>query len=199
MAIDKKPHEVVKDAVAINKSEDAVGAQHTAEQPHLQPEVELPEGAEVGKDVLVTPEGEVLELNVLGTMKIEPKGGQSKNANRLNSLKYGVAGMLYLLRREQSIQFASVVSVIVVIVGLWLEIGVFSWALLVLALGAIWITEALNTAIEASIDLGTSDPNVWAKIGKDVASTASLISSIVFVLIVILILVPRFLDRLSGS
>ena len=56
------------------------------------------------------------------------------------------------------------------------------------------MTECLNTAIEAAIDLGTSDPHPLAKIGKDVASTAALVSAIVFVVIVILILVHA-LDR----
>jgi diacylglycerol kinase len=82
---------------------------------------------------------------------------------------------------------------------LWLQVGVFSWALLVLALGSVWVTECLNTAIEASINLGTSDPHPMAKIGKDVASAAALVASIMFVLIVILILLPRIIDRLSGT
>ena len=73
-----------------------------------------------------------------------------------------------------------------------------SWALLTFAIGGVWVTECLNTAIEAAIDLGTSDPHPLAKIGKDVASTAALVSSIVFVVIVALILVPRFLDRVAG-
>ena len=61
-----------------------------------------------------------------------------------------------------------------------------------------WVTECVNTAIEAAIDLGTSAPHPLAKIGKDVASTAALVSAIVFVVIVILILVPRLIDRLAG-
>jgi diacylglycerol kinase len=92
-----------------------------------------------------------------------------------------------------------VVSGITVIVGLWLQIGTFSWALLVVALGAVWVTECLNTAIEASIDLGTSDPHPMAKVGKDVASAAALVSSLVFVMVVALILLPRLIEKLSSS
>jgi len=67
-----------------------------------------------------------------------------------------------------------------------------------LALGGVWVTECVNTAIEAAIDLGTSAPHPLAKIGKDVASTAALVSAIVFGVIVLLILLPRVLDRLAG-
>ena len=90
------------------------------------------------------------------------------------------------------------VTLIVLVLGVWLHISVLSWALLTLALGGVWVTECVNTAIEAAIDLGTSAPHPLAKIGKDVASTAALVSAIVFVVIVILILVPRLIDRITG-
>lgn len=149
------------------------------------------------EDVLVTPEGEVLELGITGTMKLNPDG-ENKNPNRIASVKYAVAGLLYVLTHEQSIKLATIVTVIVVVIGLWLNVGVFSWSMLTVALGAVWITECLNTAIEAAIDLGAPDPHPLAKIGKDVASTAALVSSIVFVVIVILILLPALLNKLAG-
>ncbi|MDX2162678.1 MAG: diacylglycerol kinase family protein [bacterium] len=152
------------------------------------------------RNVLVTPDGEELDMSIVGTMKIDPGnyGGSTKNPNRLASLKYGIAGLLYLLKREQSIQIASAATIITLGIGLWLGVSSFYWAILALALGAIWITEALNTAIEAAIDLETTEIHPMAKVGKDVASAASLISSIVFVIVVLLMLVPRILDRLTG-
>ncbi len=149
------------------------------------------------KDVLVTPEGEELDQSILGTMKLNPEG-EKKNANRIASVKFAVAGLLYVLTHEQSIKLATITTVIVVIVGLWLNVGVYSWALLTFALGSVWITECLNTAIEAAIDLNSPDPSALAKIGKDVASTAALVSSIVFVIIVVLILLPTLLQKLTG-
>ena len=156
-----------------------------------------PESPEKKEDVLVTPQGEVIELGITGTMKLNPEG-EKKNANRVASVKYAIAGLLYVLTHEQSIKLATIVTVIVVIIGLGLNIGVYSWALLTLALGAVWITECLNTAIEAAIDIGAPDPHPLAKIGKDVASTAALVSSIVFVIIVVLILLPNLLQKLTG-
>lgn len=152
------------------------------------------------KDVLITPEGEELDLSIVGTMKIDPgEHSPVSNPSRISSLKYAIAGLLYVLAREQSIKLAMVVSAITLVVGLWLDIGTFSWALLVLALGSVWVTECLNTAIEASINLGSTDPHPMAKIGKDVASAAALVASIMFLLVVALILLPRLIDRLSGS
>ncbi|MBE2270029.1 MAG: diacylglycerol kinase family protein [Anaerolinea sp.] len=149
------------------------------------------------KDVLRTPDGQEIDLGITGTMKLDPPGRKS-NPNRLASVKYAVAGLLYVLTHEQSIKLATIVTAIVIVIGLWLQINVLSWALLTFAIGGVWVTECLNTAIEAAIDLGTSDPHPLAKIGKDVASTAALVSSIVFVVIVVLILLPRLLDRIAG-
>ncbi|MCL4251470.1 MAG: diacylglycerol kinase family protein [Anaerolineae bacterium] len=149
-------------------------------------------------DVLITPEGEELDLSIGGTMKLDASEySPVTNKDRFSSLKYGLAGLLYILRREQSIQFATGLTVIVIIVGLWLNIGVLSWALLTLSLGAVWITECLNTAIEATINLESPDPHPMAKVGKDVAATASLIATVVFLIIVVLILLPQLLDRLA--
>lgn len=148
------------------------------------------------KDVLVTPEGEELDLSITGTMKLNPEG-ENKNANRLASVKFAIAGLLYVLTHEQSIKLATIVTAVAVVIGLWLNVGPFSWALLVLALGSVWITECLNTAIEAAIDLGAPDPHPLAKIGKDVASTAALVASMVFVIIVALIILPSLLQRLT--
>ena len=149
------------------------------------------------KDVLITPDGQALELGITGTMKLDPPG-RTSNPHRLASVKYALAGLLYVLTHEQSIKLATLVTLIVIVLGVWLHISVLSWALLTLALGGVWVTECVNTAIEAAIDLGTSDPHPLAKIGKDVASTAALVSAIVFVVIVILILVPRLIDRIAG-
>ena len=54
------------------------------------------------KDVLITPDGQALELGITGTMKLDPPGRPS-NPHRLASVKYALAGLLYVLTHEQSI------------------------------------------------------------------------------------------------
>ncbi len=161
-----------------------------------QPEKSEPEQETKSEDVLISPEGEVMEMGITGTMKLNPEG-EKKNRNRVASIKYAIAGLLYVLTHEQSIKLATAVTVAVIIVGLWLQIPTYSWALLTLALGSVWVTECVNTAIEAAIDLSTDQPEPLAKIGKDVASTAALVSSIMFVVIVVLILLPRLLEQFA--
>lgn len=148
-------------------------------------------------EVLVTSDGQVLEQTILGTMNIDTGENKNKNSNRLASLKFSIAGLLYLLKNEQSIQLASVATIVIVIIGFVIDLGTYSWAVLTLSLGIIWITEALNSAIEASINLSSSTPQAWAKIGKDVAGAASLIATILFIIIAAIILIPPILRALN--
>ncbi len=161
----------------------------------------LPEDEAPKRDVIVTPDGTELDQSILGTAMIDPEklGGRlRKNANRLRSVKFALAGLIYVLVREPSIQFASVVTVVVIAIGLWLHIPVYNWAFLTLALGLVWVTECLNTAVEAAINIAAPEPHPLAKVGKDVASTAALVSSIVFVIIVVLILLPSIIVKLNA-
>ncbi|NDJ61454.1 MAG: diacylglycerol kinase family protein [Chloroflexi bacterium] len=148
-------------------------------------------------DRLVTPEGEEIDQSLLGTVKIDPDAytNTSKNPDQLASTKYAIAGLLYLLVRERSIRVLAVLTVGVVLAGLWLGISLMGWALLVITLGMVWVTECLNTAIEAVIDIAAPEPHPLAKVGKDVAASATFISVIVFLLVVVLLLLPSAVRR----
>jgi diacylglycerol kinase len=88
------------------------------------------------KDVLITPDGQELELGITGTMKLDPPG-RTSNPHRLASVTYALAGLLYVLTHEQSIQWATTVTLLVLGLGGWLHLSVVSWALLTLALGGV--------------------------------------------------------------
>lgn len=149
---------------------------------------------------LVTPDGEVIDNSLTGTMDIDPEAYQQYiNTNRLSSVKFALAGLLYLLRREQSIQILGVLSVIVIVVGFWLGITRSEWVELVIALGIVWVTECLNTAVEAVVNIAAPDPHPMAKVSKDVASTATFLSVLVFVIIIGLVLGEPLIVRLTGT
>jgi hypothetical protein len=71
------------------------------------------------KDVLLTPDGQEIALGITGTMQLDPPG-RTSNPNRLASVKYALAGLLYVLTHEQSIQWATMVTLIVLVLGVWL-------------------------------------------------------------------------------
>lgn len=118
--------------------------------------------------------------------------------DRFASIRSALDGLWFVLRTEQSFRLLLAYTVILLALTLWLEITVMGFAVILFALGVTWITECLNTAIEAVVDLTTSDYHPLAKVAKDVGGTAALLSSLLSVGVSLVILGPPLMARLSG-
>jgi diacylglycerol kinase len=114
-----------------------------------------------------------------------------RSTNLLDSFRHAFSGLATALRSQRNVRIHALVSLAVVGLGLWLRLTLAEWALLALAIGLVWITELLNTAIEAAIDLTSPDPHPLARISKDAAAAAVLVAALTAVVIGGLMLVPR--------
>ena len=84
----------------------------------------------------------------------------------------------------------------------WLAIGagfVFSispveWGLIILVIGFVWVSEMINTAIERSVDMITTDYHPLAKQAKDISAGAVLIASFISVLIGLIVFLPKIFN-----
>ena len=65
------------------------------------------------------------------------------------------------------------------------------WLWIILAIGIVWYSEAVNTAIERLADAVTLDQNPNIKVAKDCAAAGVLIAALVAALIGLIIFVPR--------
>ena len=90
------------------------------------------------------------------------------------------------------------VSVLVVIVGFWLHLSARDWAVIVFAIALVWISEFLNTALEAVVDLASPQQHQLARVGKDVGAAAVLIAATASAVIGFLVLGPLLLERVRG-
>ncbi len=140
-------------------------------------------------------------LNSLtGTMQIDPdEYSPNTSPNRVASLGYAIAGWLYMLRRQKNTRIQAVVTVLVLGLALWLQIDFLSMAILVLAITMVWMAEFINAAVEAAINLGTTEHHPMAQVGKDVASAAVLLGAVASILIGFLVLLPPLLGKLGWS
>jgi diacylglycerol kinase len=133
-----------------------------------------------------------------GTMKIDPdEYSPITSTNRINSLGYAIAGWLYMLRRQKNTRIQAVASIVTVILALWLQVDFLSMAVLILSITIVWMAEFLNAAVEACINVATSEIHPMAKVGKDVASAAVLLGVVASILIGLLLLGPPLLIRLG--
>lgn len=136
--------------------------------------------------------------SVTGTMSIDPDAySPITSANRVDSLGYAVAGWLYMLRRQKNTRIQAVASIVVIALALWLEIDFTSMALLIVVITIVWMAEFLNAAVEAAINLTTSERHPMAQVGKDVASAAVLLGVVASVLVGLLVLGPPLLVRVG--
>lgn len=117
--------------------------------------------------------------------------------SRLASFRYAFSGWWYMLRTQRNAWIHAVISTAVFVLGLWLGLGRLEWAIIVLTVGLVWMTEFVNTALEAVVDLASPDLHPLAKVGKDVAAAAVLVGACTAVIVGLLVLGPPLWGRVS--
>ena len=117
--------------------------------------------------------------------------------SRLHSFRHAFRGWWYVLRTQRNAWIHGLVATAVFIVGLWLGLPPRDWAVLILTIAMVFAAEFINTAIEAVVDLATTEHHPLAKVGKDVGAAAVLIAALAAVLVGLLILGPPLLEKLN--
>lgn len=117
--------------------------------------------------------------------------------SRARSFRYAFAGWWFVIRTQRNAWIHAVVSVAVVLVGMWLGLSTIEWAVIFLAIALVWTAEFINTALEAVVDLASPQQHHLARVGKDVGAAAVLIAAISSALVGFLILGPPLWARLQ--
>jgi diacylglycerol kinase (ATP) len=118
-------------------------------------------------------------------------------ASRIASFRHAFHGWVYVIRTQRNAWIHAVITILVVIMGLWLGLPPRDWATLVLVIAMVWSAEFLNTSIEAVVDLASPAHHPLAKTGKDVGAAAVLIAAGAAVLVGLLILGPPLWARIA--
>ena len=116
--------------------------------------------------------------------------------SRLTSFRHAFRGWWYVLRTQRNAWIHGVVATAVLIVGSWLGLPARDWAVIILTIAMVFAAEFINTAIEAVVDLATSEHHPLAKVGKDVGAAAVLIAALAAVLVGLLILGPPLWQKI---
>ncbi len=120
----------------------------------------------------------------------------STSDSRLRSFGYALAGCAHMLHHQKNTRIMVAATVTVFAAGWWIRIDTMQWSILILAIALVWITEFVNAAIEATVNISAPALHPMAKIAKDVAAGAVLVASTNAILIGILILGPPILVKL---
>ena len=113
------------------------------------------------------------------------------------AFRYAFSGWWFVIRTQRNAWIHAVVSIVVVIVGIWLHLNPRDWAMIIFAIALVWTSEFLNTALEAVVDLASPEHHQLARVGKDVGAAAVLIAAIGAALIGFLIIGPPLWQRMQ--
>ncbi len=114
-----------------------------------------------------------------------------KNKNFIDAWKKAFSGIWYSIKTQRNVKVQLVIAVIVVLCMIFFKLNIVECIFLSFATMLVIITEVMNTAVEAAVDLCTNKFHPMAKIAKDVAAGAVVLSSLNAVIIAILIAIGR--------
>ena len=118
--------------------------------------------------------------------------------SRALSFRYAFHGWWFVIRTQKNAWIHAIISIIVIFLSIWLGLGTWDWAVIIIAIAMVWTAEFLNTALEAVVDLASPERNHLAKVGKDVGAAAVLIAASTSAIIGVLILGPPLWARLAS-
>jgi diacylglycerol kinase len=114
--------------------------------------------------------------------------------SRLGSFRFAVNGLLLLLKNEHNSRIHLLAAIIAIVMGIIMKIDHYEWSLLIIVIGAVFLTELLNSSIESLADRIDPEWNELIMRAKDYGAAAVLISAIIAIVVGGLIFIPKFLD-----
>jgi len=116
--------------------------------------------------------------------------------SRSAAFGHAFRGLWYVLQTQHNAWIHILFATAVIIVGLWVGLKPFDWAVIVLTIAMVFTAEFINTAIEAVVDLASPVHHPLAKVGKDVGAGAVLVAALAGIVIGLLIIGPPLWARL---
>jgi diacylglycerol kinase (ATP) len=109
-------------------------------------------------------------------MIIEDSAKKVRSLTRsfLNAFK----GVSYCIRNERNMRIHLTIAVYLLIFSIFYNLTAFEYAVLFIIISLVLVTESVNTAVEAIVNLNIECYNKLASVAKDVAAGAVLICAI---------------------
>jgi len=112
----------------------------------------------------------------------------------IDSFNCAFQGVIYAVRTQRNMRVHLLIAMVVLIAAVVVSVSESELIALILVIAFVLITEMVNSAVEAAIDVSTTSFDPMAKLAKDMAAGAVLISTLTAVSIGFLI----FSDRIAS-
>ena len=116
---------------------------------------------------------------------------RSEWAKFLAGFEHAFSGLWYALRTQRNARVHTGTATLVIIAGIVLRISAVEFAILFITISSVFTAEMFNTVFELCVDLASPTYHPLAKIAKDVAAGAVLLSAIFALVIGLFIFIPH--------
>ena len=117
----------------------------------------------------------------------------SKTHSTIYSFGYAIEGIKEAIKNEPNIRVHLAIGLVASILAYIFKFSKTEWIILIFTISFVLILEFINTALEAIVDIVSPRTQRKAKIAKDVAAAAVLISAILAVIVGLFLFLPKFL------
>ncbi len=111
-------------------------------------------------------------------------------SNRFKSFGHAWAGLVFLAKSEPHARIHLLATVLVLLAAWGLDVSRQDWLWLILAITLVWMSEAVNTAIEYLCDVISPEYSQSVKRAKDIAAGTVLIAATAAVIIGVIVFIP---------
>jgi diacylglycerol kinase (ATP) len=115
----------------------------------------------------------------------------------IESFNYAFEGIIHVLRTQRNLRIHFAIAAAVIVFALIVNVTKLELIALLISITFVLISEMLNSAVEAAIDIATTSFDPMAKLAKDVAAGAVLIASTNAVAVGYLVFAGKVADRSS--
>lgn len=115
----------------------------------------------------------------------------------MNSFGYAIKGIISVYKTEQNIVIHTFATILVIGLAFYLNTSKIELCILVLVIGLVIAFEIINTALEYVVDMAMPNIHPMAKLAKDAASGAVLVTAITAIIIGIIIFLPKIMVMIN--
>jgi diacylglycerol kinase (ATP) len=119
-------------------------------------------------------------------------------SGRLRSFRFALRGVRLMLVSHHNAWVHLGATVVVIAAGVVMRISRPEWCWITIAIVAVWVAEAVNTAFEFLCDVASPEFHPTVEKAKDVAAGAVLVAAIGAVVIGAIVFAPHVLARIGS-
>ena len=127
------------------------------------------------------------------------KKERARDKRLVDSFNFAIEGLISALKNEKHMKVHILAAIIIVILAIVINASKVEILIISLSVSFVVITELVNTAVEAIVDLVSPERHPLAKLAKDVAAGAALVAAINALCVGYLLFYDKLLDIFDGA